>query len=399
LAFTTTVGAGGTSLIGTSGVDTTTFAPGTLSTRVFIGAQGDGDFVTLQANQATNYTIFGGAGNDTFTVAGLNTSLLKGDDGNDIITLQTNAVSSSTVSGLAGTDTINVWSNVTGALINGNDGNDTINIASQTGAAASTFTNNAKAVGGQGNDTINIGTFGGVLATLTSGVVNGQDGDDTINVAGVTNMTFGTSTIFGGQGSDVINASTAAGPNAGTLVLSGDLGADNITGGAAADTIFGGDGNDRIRGLTGADSMTGGAGTDTYVQTGVGISTGAAITTANSVYTFTGNAVDLVTDFTAGANGDILAMGGAGSVLPTILTSSVATALQANVTALGVVYAVSGNYSNGVFTFAAGNTGSDTLLYTGTGPSTFGVDIVNADINHTVIKGVNTTTLVGANFA
>jgi serralysin len=388
LAFTTTVGAGGTSLIGTSGVDTTTFAPGTLSTAVFIGAQGDADFVTLQTNQASNYTIRGGAGVDTITAAGLNNSILTGDDGNDVITINTNALQNSSVSGLEGNDNIAVQSNVNGALANGNNGNDTFVIGT---AAGITFTNNAKIVGGQGNDTFTIGAGAvGNVVTLTSGLINGQDGDDTITISAIGDMTFGGgATIYGGQGSDIITQADTS-----NSIVSGDLGADNITTGGGRDTVFGGEGNDRIAAGNRADSISGGSGTDTFVQ-GVGTSARAAITTANSVYTFAGG-VDTITDFAAGANGDILSMGGAGAVAPTVLT--VGAGLDASVTAIGVVYAVSGNLRNGVFTAAAGNTGSDTLLITGTAASTFGADI-SAVRNQIVLSGVNVAQLVGANFS
>jgi len=384
LAFTTTVGAGGTSLIGTSGVDTTTFAPGTLATAVWIGAQGDTDFVTLQTNQANNYTIYGGGGVDTITAAGLRNSILKADDGNDVITINTNALQDSTVSGLEGNDNITIDSNVNGALVNGNNGTDTLNVGT---SAALTLSNNGKIVGGQGNDTFTVGSAGNAV-TLTSGLINGQDGDDTITIANIANMTFGGgATIFGGQGSDIITQTDNS-----RSVVSGDLGADNITTGGGNDTVFGGDGNDRITAAGGADSVIGGSGIDTFASTNATsvASTANTLTAGGILATETitfGNGVDVITDFSAGSNGDIFSNGN-GITLATNLLGQTTT-LANNTT-----YMLSGNFSNGVFTVAAGNSGSDTLIANGAAATT-----LNASAGVTILTGVNLSQLVAANFA
>ena len=391
MAFTTTVGAGGTSLIGTSGVDTTTFAPGTLATAVFIGAQGENDFVTLQTNQANNYTVRGGAGVDTITAAGFRNSLVTGDDGNDTITV-TGTIQSATVSGLEGVDTIAVQ-DINGGLVNGNNGND---ILSSGATAASAFTNNGKLVGGQGNDAITLGAGGAV--TLTSGLVNGQDGDDTITITNVAAMTLGGgSTIFGGQGSDIFTTAAALASN---LVVSGDLGADNITTAVGNDTIFGGDGNDRITAAAGFDSIIGGSGVDTIVQTG-NVSNFAAVTTTGVTYTFVAGGPDVVSDFSAGLNGDILSMGG-GSVAADALTT--VAEFSAN-KAANTVYAVSGNYdaTTRVFTVTLAGSGSDTLLLTNQSgvASDFDTQIIAGtnNSNALLLSGINVNTLTASNFA
>jgi Ca2+-binding RTX toxin-like protein len=87
-------------------------------------------------------------------------------------------------------------------------------------------------------------------------------------------------TILGGAAADVLVG------NGGADSLVGNDGADTLSGGAGADTINGGNGADSIDGGAGADSLTGGAGTDTFVIT-------------------TSATTDTITDFAAGANGDI----------------------------------------------------------------------------------------------
>ena len=378
MAFTTTVGAGGTSLIGTSGVDTTAFAPGTLATAVFIGAQGDADIVNLQSNQANSYTIQMGSGNDTINAAGLRNSTVKGDDGNDTIAI-TGTIQASTVSGLNGIDTITV-ANVNGALVNGNNDADTMTING-------TLSNNGLFVGGQAGDTITVAAG----ATLTSGRVNGQDGADTITVGALAaGMASTGATINGGQGSDFINAG-GAGTN---VVLSGDLGNDTVTGGTGADTIYGGDGDDRITGgLTSADSMIGGSGSDTFVQGAntslTGAQTAAAANwAANDTVTFA-NGLDIITDFTTGTGGDVI--NGIGGATPTAIfgtANGIGNALTAT-----TAYYLSGNYSGTTFTVTANGAGADTLIVFGSAGT------VAAGTGDILLQGVNSSTLAAANFS
>ena len=378
MAFTTTVGAGGTSLIGTSGVDSTTFAPSTLAPTVFVGAQGDTDFVTITAS-ASGYTVRGGAGADTINAAGFSKSLVTGDDGDDKITI-TGTIQSSTVSGLEGADTIAVAS-INGGTVNGNNGNDKLSIADGS------LTNNGKLVGGQGNDTFTFGA--GVI--LSSGIVNGQDGDDTITISNVAAMASTGATIFGGQGSDTISAAGNAG-NA--VVISGDLGADNLTGSGGKDTIFGGDGNDRITGGGGADSMIGGSGVDTFIQSG-NPSNLPAFTPTTLI-----NALgfDVISGFEFGLNGDIVSGLGSGAVAPVNYTT--AAAVPGATISNSTVYSFSGTYNagTGTFTYVANNSGADTLLVaTDAFAGTFAAPVFVA--NATVLQSVNITTLTASNFA
>jgi Ca2+-binding RTX toxin-like protein len=89
------------------------------------------------------------------------------------------------------------------------------------------------------------------------------------------------------QGADFVisTASVAAGDL--NFSITGGAGANVLTGGAGADTIDGQGGIDSITGGAGSDRLTGGAAVDTFVLTST-------------------SGTDTITDFTAGAGGDVL---------------------------------------------------------------------------------------------
>jgi RTX calcium-binding nonapeptide repeat (4 copies) len=111
-------------------------------------------------------------------------------------------------------------------------------------------------------------------------VVDGTNGDDTINVGGDTSgvAVSGLSALVaiqhqeptdelavdGLDGNDAISAAALA-AGAITLTLDGGAGNDRIAGGQGVETLLGGDGNDSLDGNGGNDQAFLGAGDDTFV--------------------------------------------------------------------------------------------------------------------------------------
>jgi len=244
LAFTTTASAAGVSLIGTSGVDDTSFAPSDLVASHFIGAQAAADTVELTA-AGENITAYLGEGADTFAADDLTDATVLGNNGVDTITA-------------ADIDT---------AWLNGNAGDDTIQVAAATDSTLH---------GGQGDDTIE------TTGDITDSLINGNKDDDEITLGAAA---FDGGTVRGGQGDDTIDASNATD---GTL-------------------LFGDDGNDDITGsTTDADTMTGGAGVDEFTALATAGQTayGVAVTQVDNIDAITdfaagrgGDIVD-INDFT-----------------------------------------------------------------------------------------------------
>jgi len=385
LAFTTTSGAGGTSLIGTSGVDTVSLNAGSVSAPLYIGAQADNDIVNFITNAVSTARVELGKGNDISTI-GVNagTTTLSGNDGDD---------------------TININGSITSSTINGNAGADTLTMAD--GVTITT----AKVYGGQGNDTITLGTAAGAGITFAGGAINGNIGDDTINVSLAGNMSSSGSsaaTVFGGAGSDFITEASAAARNS---ILSGDDGADAISGNTGNDTMYGGEGADRLAYLAAdadgvADTLVGGNGVDTFGMNAAGnsgamvnsaASNGASIV-AGASYLFgsasnagtavagTANSVDVITDFTAGAGGDRIDLLSGGA----FTNAGIGAAIGANNT----LYAISGSWtaSTGTFVVGASNTsGADTLIIAANATGFVGANQAY------VLTNVNASQVVAAN--
>jgi Ca2+-binding RTX toxin-like protein len=123
--------------------------------------------------------------------------------------------------------------------------------------------------------------------TLPGGATNA-----TLSVAATTTETL-TGATATTNGSIVLTIGSGGMAISGTSIadlLTGGTGADTFTGGLGADTISGAGGADLIIGGLGADLLTGGTGSDTFRYLG-GDPVGG---------------IDLITDFTAGASGDVI---------------------------------------------------------------------------------------------
>ena len=297
-------------------------------------------------------TINAGAGDDIITITGK--SDVTGDEGNDTFDVQAGKV---TITDLgAGKDIIKVaagaevTANVGSGIIwaatadSANDGILTLNLASDaevnlaelagnknvnlvvasgTGSATVTgftATELTKVGSGAELDIIGFGEEGVIIDISKADVdengkvsIEGTAGDDEITTAAT-----GSTTVDAGAGNDTINTYADA-------TINGGAGDDEITAYAAAtingdagdDTIYvkvggsinGGAGNDTIDASTATDAVTieGGAGKDT-------ISLGAGKDTVVFESTPSANGQDIITGFTAGAGGDVLAIGSGNSV-------------------------------------------------------------------------------------
>jgi hypothetical protein len=246
LAFTTTSGAAGVSLIGTSGVDVAEFAPSTLVPSIYIGAQADNDVVVVTAD-GSDIDANLGQGDDTFIA----------NDGT--------VIESSTIRGNDGDDTIQV-ATLEAGFINGNSGDDSINVLDLVDSTVQ---------GGEGDDVISLLDNG----VGTDSLINGNKGDDEIFVDGG----FDGATIRGGAGDDLLDGNVAD----------------------SAGEYFGDNGDDRIIAdeVGFDDTLTGGEGQDTFTAR----AHQTALTDPNGT-TLTG--FDIITDFTAGTDGDTLLLDG-----------------------------------------------------------------------------------------
>lgn len=113
-----------------------------------------------------------------------------------------------------------------------------------------------------------------VASSLFNGVltITGTDGNDTITVTESDGRVWAAGRSFSadsvsrivitaGAGDDVISEATGRGS-----VIYGGMGNDTIRGGVGRDTIYGGHGNDAITGGRGGDLLYGGAGDDTLTD-------------------------------------------------------------------------------------------------------------------------------------
>ncbi len=231
---------GNDSLVGTSGADTLEgFAGndtlvGSLGDDLYIVGTGDilndsGGVDTVQST--VSWTLAAGFENLTFT----GTAVTSGS-GNNLNNVITGSAGNNWLRGLEGNDTINAGA-----------GNDTIQMSNGSGTSYGSDVIN----GGDGVDTLDYGSAArtAVFIDLAAGAASGG----------------GT----GGAGSATVSNVENA---------NGSAFNDVITGSAAANFLFGFDGNDTLDGGAGNDRLEGGAGSDRYVFTAIGSANADTIT-------------------------------------------------------------------------------------------------------------------------
>lgn len=240
---------------GGAGDDTIYMNPNTLA----IVYGGDGNDTIYSA-----YETHGGAGDDTIVVqVGFYGGSIHGDDGNDTITASDVG---NTIYGDAGNDLI--YSGAGNDTLDGGDGVDTLSYTKATaGVAVSLGTTAAQNTGGAGTDTVT--NFENLIGSAYADTLTGDGGNNVIDGGA------GDDHLDGGAGIDTLSyASATSGVTVSLAVATpqntGGAGTDtianfeNLTGSAYADTLTGNNGDNVIDGGAGADHMIGGIGNDTY---------------------------------------------------------------------------------------------------------------------------------------
>lgn len=431
------------------GNDTIDVANGQLvSNATFRGGLGD-DSIVIGDGGAINSTFFGGDGNDTITVAGgltnsgiqsltgnnrfttaaANLSLIQAGEGADTITLG-GATQFSTVRAGAGNDSIVIAGAVTSSSIFAGAGNDTVNInALLTSTLLQTLTGDNTINGTAGLTTSTVQTGSGAdtitLGALTDSIVRAGAADDLLTFSAA----VAGSSIFAGQGNDTISLTAAGTTNSSFTSTTGDnrfVIADAAATSASNSTFTGGSGDDRLVFSGGTDATnffgannfidittveTSGIGTLTLGQF-VGIRgitdvliTGNAVSGVNA----SGNVVGLsITGnnannaITAGTGADTINAGGgtntitAGSIVGDLIIHN-APSLNNVDSIANVTMADVANSTVFLNASVAGATvtGSAAATIINAAGSTFAVSLVGGEGSETITGGIGNDTITG----
>lgn len=345
----------------------------------FTGGNGVDTFTAV--TYAGNVIGNGGASADTFTIG----------DGNGAAP---NGAASTNLTGGAAGDTFTL-----------SNGRTALNVITDLGLGAA-----VNPAAGQETLTI-IGAATGVTATVVANFIDqgaAVAGDtaiiDIASAAANNVFNLNAGVVFNaagnaGAGGVTVNANAAGSFITGTGAadaLNGGVGNDILVGGAGNDVIVSGGGTDAITGGTNNDAITAGAGQQTFIQAtgdstarnGGTVTAGANAIAAGQTLVF-GNGVDVITNFAAGAGGDILdlATGGPAQLL---------LGTNANALVAGTNYILSGNFNtaNGTFTIAANGAGADSIIYQGFAAA--GTEITT-NTSGIVLVGVNSANFAAAN--
>lgn len=201
-----------------------------------------------------NDTMHGGNGNNLF-IPGLGNDKMHGGDDHDTVdysalsqgvnvTMHQQLTGTGTVTGTGGlvkNDTLTSIEKVIGG-----QGNDTMILGARTEAA-----------GGAGDDTFKSGTG--------ANVINGGGGFDTVSYMGRDDgITVDLARKTASDGDTLIEIENVIGTAHGDLIT-GNAAANELFGGDGRDYLKGGAGNDRLIGGRGGDSLEGGSGADRFV--------------------------------------------------------------------------------------------------------------------------------------
>ena len=216
-------------------------------------------------------TVDGGAGNDVILGSGANSSL-SGGLGDDVVVGSEGA---DTIDGGAGANYIVAGSGddlilSTGTdTVLGGDGIDTLSFAGLTaGVVVNAYSATSSAIAGAtyfGGIEALVGTAFGDTFTLTTGVIDGGAGFDTLDL-GFFQIGFSIDLSAPDSPALDLRLTSIEGLRTGygADVLTGDAASNLLDGGNNGDALDGGAGNDTIIGGEGDDVLTGGAGSDIF---------------------------------------------------------------------------------------------------------------------------------------
>ena len=324
--------------------------------------------VALSSNALYNFDVRAFDGDDLLEIGAalIQDSTFNGNMGDDTIEVEDAILTGSYVLGGKDNDTMFV-DGVTGGEVNGNLGNDVIEV---TSLVDRNF--NASVRGGQGNDII------GVSGSFVNSAIYGDKGADIIEVG---NGDYTGSAVYGGEGNDLI--ANDLGDN---LQMWGGAGDDAIIdenfSGTSGVTIDGGEGNDFIVSVSfngSTSTVNAGVGADEVLLISGGVASDGSETyvfesgdsVAATATAFTPGFLELGSTITFGNGVDLLGSFGGEDLIdidfaPTdVVNINDDFLLDPLVT--GNVYEVAGSYNEGTGEFTTDFFGSDFLYIIGAG--------------------------------